>query len=243
MKRLVFVFVVAILLVFNTACTSSVFGPDEFAYMSQVAKTQRMPEISFKTWAESLSVDEVVKLYDSSVSVLSDARSAESISPFSYKDSITNNPVPVIWGKYGQDNNPPGGMTSVYYKKLMIFQKSWDYPFMGAHRSITGIKYGVCFGMKVLKIENESYFLPTLERPNGYSGRENRLFIERGGVLEEVDLEATGVLFAFAEIKMTTRKNVVIFYTTDFTAYYTTGPGRYLILFDLATKESKRYEY
>lgn len=212
MTRLIFVF---ILLAFNTACTSLILEP----------------ETSFKTWTESLSANEVVELYNSATAVLSDARSTESISPFSYRDSITK--IVVGTAKYPYSNSE--GITSVYYKKLLIFQNSWNYSYMAPSLSITEIMSGICFGIKIVKITNESYF-----SPNHYS-HENRLFIERNGLLEEINLDVAGVSYAFTAIKMTARKNVVIFYTTDFIR--SSGPGRYLILFDLATKESKKYDY
>lgn len=64
------------------------------------------------------------------------------------------------------------------------------------------------------------------------------LSLEDGGT--EINSKAAVVSYMFPEIKMTNRKNVVIFYTTDFLR--SSESGQYLTLVDLATKESKRYK-
>lgn len=228
MKK-IFIFATVFFLTFNFACTSLILEPE----ISLILE----PEISFKTWTDSLSSAKVIKIYDSAIPMLNDARDCESINPFSYKDSITK----TIMGTEEYPYSSSEGMTSVYYKKLMIFQNSWNYSYMESSRSITEINYGICFGMKVLKIENESHLPPKYGWPDGYYSRENRLFIERDDVLEEIDLGAAMVSYAFTEIRITTKKNVVIFDTSDFVRSF--EQGQYLILFDLATKESKRYKY
>lgn len=193
--------------------------------------TSLILETNFKIWADSLAPEKVTEMYNSATPIMADARNIQSIYPFSYQDSITKAGV----GNAQYPLTDSEGMTSIYYKKLLIFQNSWNYSYMDQKRSMTEIKYGTSPEIKLLKIKNESYFPGQL---NGLYKRENKLFIEKDGRLEEITLDIGN---QFTDIKMTARQNTVIFYSADFAR-----PDldiQYLTLLDLSTKESKKFKY
>ncbi len=190
----------------------------------------------FTTWSNALTLNDVKTMYDSEISFMSDARELSSISPFSYRDSITL--IGVTDTSVHYPNTTSEGITSVKYKDSLIFQNSWNRYYTAGASSITDIKYGESDGFKFLKIANASYFPPNQEHPSGSYGLENRLFILNDINLIEYNLKA---YYALSDIKSSCRKGVIILYCFDFVR--SNPKYQYLILFDLSSKESRVFRF
>jgi hypothetical protein len=193
----------------------------------------------FTAWSNSLTLADVKAMYNSGVSFMSDVRTLPSILPFSYKDSIVSGSVVDTSVHYPYSTSE--GTTSVRYKDSFIFQNSWNSYYMDGVRSITTVKYGESYGTKLLRITNESHFPPNPDWPNGYYGRENRLFIESNNILKDIDLRSYGVSYALGEIKGSSRNGVIILYSFDFVR--SEPKYQYLILLDLSSKKSKMFRF
>lgn len=193
----------------------------------------------FTAWSNSLTLADVQAMYNKGASFMSDARTLPSIPPFSYKDSIIFGSVVDTSVHYPYITSE--GTTSVRYKDSLIFQNSWNSYYMDGVRSITTVEYGESYGSKLLRITNESHFPPNSDWPNGYYGRENRLFTGRNNILEEINLKSYGISYGLGEIKESNRDGVVLLYSFDFVR--TEPKYQYLVLLELSSKKNRVFRF
>jgi hypothetical protein len=228
-------FVLVIIVIFSLACRKE----DELIKTTnnqseEQEEDQEQDIVNFEDWSDSLSFDQVMLMYDSAKSFMSDIRVLSESRPFIYKDSIISQGVFDTTADYHRTTSE--GMTTVWYYDSLIFQNTWNAVYMDNYNWITTLRYGEVYNTKILRITNESHLPPNDNHPNGYYSRENELFMEIGVNFEEIALE----YYTINEIKALDNREVIIYHAINFVR--NTPRKQYLVLFDIATQENKIFQ-